>query len=111
MIYIIRNPATTRQIEEMQQSLETYIKLAVDIQRGILAGGGVMHADCESALLEDGSAQEDIWGADWNPTSQQVTFESLINIRPRQNNPSMEILDPKRRDRVAQIARQLLEQP
>jgi hypothetical protein len=111
MIYIIRNPATTRQIEEMQQSLETYIKLAVDIQRGILAGGGVMHADCESALLEDGSAQEDIRGADWNPTSQQVTFESLINIRPRQNNPSMEILDPKRRDRVAQIARQLLEQP
>jgi hypothetical protein len=95
----------------MQQSLETYIKLAVDIQRGILAGGGVMHADCESALLEDGSTQEDIWGADWNPTSQQVTFESLINIRPRQNNPSMEILDPKRRDRVAQIARQLLEQP
>jgi RES domain-containing protein len=111
MIYIIRNPATARQIEEMQQSLETYIKLAVDIQRGILAGGGVMHADCESALLEDGSTQEDIWGADWNPTSQQVTFESLINIRPRQNNPSMEILDPKRRDRVAQIARQLLEQP
>lgn len=111
MIYIISTPATPQQIEEMQQSLETYIKLAVDIQRGILAGGGVMHADCESALLEDGSAQEDIWGADWNPTSQQVTFESLINIRPRQNNPSMEILDPLRRDRVAQIARQLLEHP
>ena len=60
MIYIIRNPATARQIEEMQHSLETYIKLAVDIQRAILAGGGVMHADCESALLEDGSTQEDI---------------------------------------------------
>jgi len=111
MIYIIRTPATPQQIEEMQQSLETYIKLAVDIERGILAGGGVMHADCESALLEDGSAQEAIWGADWNPTSQQVTFESLINIRPRQDNPSMEILDPLRRDRVAQITRQLLEHP
>ncbi len=111
MIYIIHTLATPQQIEEMQQSLETYIKLAVDIERGILAGGGVMHADCESILLEDGSAQEDIWGADWNPTSQQVTFESLINIRPRQNNPSMEILDPLRRDRVAQITRQLLEHP
>jgi hypothetical protein len=109
MIHIIHTPATPQQIDEMQQALETYIKLAVDIERGILAGGGVMHADCESALLEDGSAQEDIWGADWNPTGQQVTFESLINIRPRQNNPSMEILDPLRRDRVAQIARQLLE--
>jgi hypothetical protein len=110
MIYIIRTPATSQQVEGMQQSLETYIKLAVDIERGILAGGGVMHADCESALLE-GSAQEDIWGADWNPASQQVTFESLINIRPRQSNPSMEILDPLRRDRVAQITRQLLERP
>ena len=109
MVHIIRTRATPIQIEDMMQSLETYIKLAVDLERGILAGGGVMHADCESALLEDGSAQENIWGADWNPASQQVTFESLINIRPRQDNPSMEILDPERRVRVTQIARQLLE--
>jgi hypothetical protein len=54
----------------MLQALETYIKLAVDIRRGILAGGGVMHADCESALLDDGGQQEDIWGADWTPASQ-----------------------------------------
>jgi hypothetical protein len=111
MIHIIRTRATPIQIEDMMQSLETYIKLAVDLERGILAGGGVMHADCESALLEDGSTQENIWGADWNPASQQVTFESLINIRPRQDNPSMEILDPERRARVTQIARQLLEYP
>jgi hypothetical protein len=108
MIHLIRTPATLQQIEEMLQSLDTYIKLAVDIDRGILAGGGVMHADCESVLLEYGSTQDNIWGADWNPTSQQVTFESLINIRPRQNNPSLEILDPSRRDRVAQITQQLL---
>jgi hypothetical protein len=111
MIHIIRNPATPQQIEEMLQSLDTYIKLAVDIERGILAGGGVMHADCESALLEDGSIQEDIWGADWNPSGRQVSYESLINIRPRQSNASMEILDQKRRDRVAQVTRKLLEHP
>jgi hypothetical protein len=76
-----------------------------------LAGGGVMHADCEAVLLEDGSSQRDVWGADWNPAARQVTFESLINIRPRQDNPSMEILDPQRRERVAQIVRHLLEHP
>jgi hypothetical protein len=70
-----------------------------------------MHADCEAVLLDDGSSQEALWGADWNPASRQATFESLINIPPRQNNPSMEILDPQRRERVAQIVRQLLEQP
>src|SRR5215212_4618819 len=111
MIHIIRLPATQQQINEMMQSLETYIKLAVDVERGILAGGGVMHADCEAILLEDGSSQKDVWGADWNPTARQVTFEALINIRPRQDNPSMEILDPQRRERVAQVVRQLLEHP
>jgi hypothetical protein len=109
VIHIIRTAATPYQIKEMQRALETYIKLAVDIERGILAGGGVMHADCEALLLEDGSIQENVWGADWNPSAQQVTFESLINIRPRQNNPSMEILDPQLREQVAQIARRLLE--
>ncbi len=65
--------------------------------------------DCEAVLLEDGSQQEDLWGADWNPSAQQVTFESLINIRPRQHNPSMEILDPTIRARVAEITQNLFE--
>lgn len=67
----------------------------------MLAGGGEMHADCEEILLDDGSMQEDIWGADWDPFQQQVTYESLINIRPRQNNRSMEVQDPKIRKQIA----------
>jgi hypothetical protein len=103
MIHIIREHSTPEQMKEMLEMLQTYIKLAVDIDRGVLAGGGAMHADCEAVLLEDGCQQENIWGADWNPSAQQVTFESLINIRPRQNNPSLEILDPKTRKKVAEI--------
>jgi Protein of unknown function (DUF5674) len=108
VVHIIRSRATPQQIAEMLESIETYIKLAVDVQRELLAGGGVMHADCESALLDDGSQQEDIWGADWTPASQQVTFESLINIRPRQNNRSLDIEDPTIRGRVTEIAHNLL---
>lgn len=108
MIHIIRERATTEQMREMLEVLETYVKLAVDTERGFLAGGGAMHADCEAVLLEDGSQQEFVWGADWNPSAQQVAFESLINIRPRQNNPSMEILDSKIRERVAEITVKLL---
>jgi len=59
-IRILRAPAVPDQIEEMQQALSTYIKVVVDIERGILAGGGVMHADYEAALLADGSVQENI---------------------------------------------------
>lgn len=108
MIHLIRSHASQQQIEEMLQALSTYIKLAVDIQRRVLAGGGALHADCEAVLLEDGSRQEDVWGADWIPSAQQVTFESLINIRPRQNNPSLEIMDLTVRQRVTEIVNPLL---
>jgi hypothetical protein len=109
MIHIIRERATRQQLREMLEDLETYIKLAVDIDRDILAGGGALHADCEAALPEDGSKQENVWGADWNPASRHVTYESLINIRTRQNNLSMEILDPVIRERVTRITSRLLE--
>lgn len=108
MIHVLRARATPQQLEEMLAALGPYVKLAVDIRRGILAGGGVMHADCEASLLEAGSQQEDIWGADWTPASQQTTFEALINIRPRQNNRSMEILDGAIRQQVAEIVQELL---
>lgn len=108
MIHIVRLHATAQQISEMLEALDGYIKLAVDVQRGILAGGGAMHADCESALLEDGSVQQDVWGADWYPSSQQIAYESLINIRPRQGNRSLEVTDPAIQARIAEIVRGLL---
>lgn len=108
MIYLIQQRPTPEQIEQMLEPLGSYIKLAVDVEQEIIAGGGEMHADCESILLQNGSQQANIWGADWYPQTQEVGFESLINIRPRQNNRSMEIQDPAIRERVAQIVRQLL---
>lgn len=87
---------------------ETFIKTAVDMKKGILAGGGEFHADCEEELIDHGSSQSDIWGADWNPVRQEVTFEALINIRPRQGNRSMIIQDPKIREVVESIVRNLL---
>ena len=52
VIHIIRTRAAKLQMEEMLQALGTYVKLAVDLERGILAGGGALHADCEAVLLE-----------------------------------------------------------
>lgn len=109
MIRLVRSRVTQQQLDEMMQTLGSYIKLAVDIRRGILTGGGALHADCETALLDDGSQQEDIWGADWIPSTQEVRFEALINIRPREGNPTMEILDPSVRERVEEVTRRLLE--
>jgi len=108
-IHIIRNRATREQIREMLEELATYIKLAVDVNRNTLAGGGEYHADCEEVLLEDGSRQEDIWGADWYSESKTVEFVALINIRPHQGNPGMEIEDLNLRAKVETIVRRCLE--
>ena len=94
----------------MLESLGSYIELAVDVERAILAGGGELHADCEALLLERRSEQTDIWGADWIPETQEVRFEALINIRSRQSNPSMTILNEDLRHRVESVARSLLEE-
>lgn len=58
---------------------------------------------------ENGSRQEDIWGADWYPDSRKVEFGALINIRPQEGNKGMEIEDQKLRQRVEKIVRRLLE--
>jgi hypothetical protein len=109
MIHLIEEKATPQQITEMLDALGTYIKLAVDIERKILVGGGILHSDCKAELLNEGSRQEDIWGADWSPKSQKVWFEALINIRPRQSNPTMKIQDPSIRFKVESIIRDFLE--
>lgn len=108
-IHLIRSKATAEQVAEMLDMLGDYIKLAVDIDQHILTGGGALHADCEGVLLESGSRQESVWGADWVPSSRSVHFEALINLRPGQQNLSMTIQDPGVRDRVERIVRDLLE--
>jgi hypothetical protein len=105
-IHIIKNKVSGSVIKEMLEALDSYIKLAVDIKRKVLAGGGMLHADCEAILIDDGSKQEDIWGADWLPDSKEVRFEALINIRPRHNNRSMLIEDEKIRKKVEEIVRE-----
>ncbi len=109
MIHIISDRVSPQQLRDMLEALQTYIKLAVDVRRHVVAGGGEMHADCEAALLEAGSDQKDIWGGDWFPDSRTVRFQSLINIRPKRGNRSLEIADPALRSALEQIIRERLE--
>ncbi len=104
MIHLIRERATKKQIQEMLQVYlaENYIKLAVDVELEIAAGGGEMHYECEEVLLEAGSEQKHVWGAGWLWQTKEVRFDSYINIRPPQNR-NLEIQDPFLREKVSQI--------
>ena len=108
MIHLLKEKTTLTQIQEMLERYEGMIKIVVDIRRRFLSGGGEMHADCESVLLEDGSEQDDLWGANWYPGEQRIEFESLINIRPRLGNRNILIQDENLRKQVESVAREIL---
>jgi len=108
MIHLLKEKAVSAQIQDMLQEYDDMIKIVVDIRRRYLSGGGEMHADCESVLLEDGSEQDDLWGANWYPTEQRIEFESLINIRPRLGNRNILIQDEDLRKKVESVTREIL---
>ncbi len=90
----------------MDLFFEDMVKYVVDVERGVAAVGGEMHADAEQALLDDGSRQADLWGANYYPgrgPEECIEYTALINIRPAQGNRSMEIQDPAVRERVRQL--------
>ncbi|HSG45780.1 MAG TPA: DUF5674 family protein [Anaerolineales bacterium] len=108
MIHLLKEKVVPAQIQDMLQEYENMIKIVVDTRRRYLSGGGEMHADCESALLEDGSEQDDLWGANWYPSEQRIEFESLINIRPRLGNRNILIQDEELRKKVESVTREIL---
>jgi len=108
MIHLLTQPAAPLQVQEMLEVYPILIKIVVDVRRRLLVGGGEMHADCVALLLAEGSEQDDLWGANWYPTEQQIEFESLINIRPRLGNRSSIIQSEDVRRQVAAITRELL---
>lgn len=108
MMHLLKNKATSTQIREMLEIYFTMVKIVVDVRRKILAGGGEMHTDCETMLLDDGSEQDDLWGSNWYPGDQRIEFEALINIRPNMGNRSIVIQSEDLRRRVETVARQIL---
>ena len=82
------------------------VKCVADVRRGLLAVDADLHADLERMLLDDGSAQEDLWGFNlWveEEGDDFIEFDSLINIRSWQGNPSRDVLNPEIRDAIKKI--------
>ena len=109
MLLIIRAKIDSETLKHVAEDLKGYIKVVVDIRRGILSAGGSKHVDGEQLLLKDGSRQEDLWGAGLDLETNEMDFDSMINLRPTQNS-SREILDQKIREQVERITRSLLEE-
>ena len=97
----IRIPELSAMAEKMYGDL---VKAVVDLQKGILVVDAEMHADGEQYLLEKDSRQNDLWGINLYPAKfgaeDFIEFDSMINIRPRQQNMSRGIDNPEIREQV-----------
>jgi hypothetical protein len=109
MLLIIRLKADQETRNKVAEDLKGYIKVVVDICRKVLSAGGEKHVDGEQLLLKDGSKQEDLWGAGLDLETNEMDFDSMINLRPTQNR-SREILDPNIRQQVEVITQSLLQE-
>lgn len=103
---IVREPIKEDElVENAPQGV--FVKVVVDVAKGILAFGCELHFDCYKELLESGSKHEDLWGANFYPEKKAVDFVSLINIRPPANR-SMEIKDQKIKEQVRAVVKRLI---
>ena len=87
------------------------IKCVADVKQGLLALDAELHADLERLLLENGSAGENLWGFNLYPEEAEedfIEYDSLINIRSWQNNPSRDVLDPDIRKAIKQIVEKFI---
>ena len=109
---LIKQPTSLIKIwAERVTAFEEILKIVVDIKKNIIAVDAEMHADLEQLLLNEGSVQQDLWGANIYPLrskKDQLEYTSLINIRPAMGNRSMEVADPVIRKKIKIIVRELL---
>jgi hypothetical protein len=105
---IIKNKATKQELGKISRHFGGYIKIVVDIEKEILAGGADRHFDEEQVLLKNGSKQNHLWGGGLDLVSREIDYNSVINLRPGQDNPSRDILSADIRSRFENIVKKLL---
>ena len=110
---LVSEPMSTQQLREAGEELYgDMVKAVIDIEKGVMAVGAELHADEEAFLIERNSRQENLWGINLymtRPMPEMVEFDSMINIRPRQNNRSRGVENPDLREQIIGVVRRLVE--
>jgi len=102
-------------LEELKKIAEgmfgNLVKAVVDVEKEMMVVGGELHSDEEKLLLENGSNQNNLWGINIYPEKQGkdfIEFDSVINLRPSQNNYSRFVENEKIRKKILKIIEKLI---
>ena len=106
-VKVINKKITESELREVAKDFYgKMIKGVVDVECEIIAVGGEYHVDANEMLIKNNSKQENIWGFNWyfdKNESERIEYISLINIRPKQNNRTMEVQDIALRNKMKNI--------
>ncbi len=111
-IHLVSAPITLDELRRMAaEQFGDFVKVVVDVERGVMAIGGELHADEEALLLQHGARQADLWGINLypdRPASELIELDSMINVRPAQGNRSRGVEDTAVQRRIRDIVGRLV---
>jgi len=91
---------------------DALVKAVVDVEKQLVVVDAGLHVDEEQYLLSLGSEQADLWGINLYPEyygkDDFIEFDSMINIRPNQNNRSRSVDDPEIQKQIREIITQVV---
>lgn len=109
-IRIIKEKISKKDLEELAKEFYVMmVKGVADIDRGVVALGGEWHMDANEVLIADGSTQHNLWGFNVYVADKKIEYVSLINIRPAQNNRTLEIQDENIKKAMYDIITKLID--
>ncbi|MEK7160990.1 MAG: DUF5674 family protein [Patescibacteria group bacterium] len=112
MKIIIESGITIEEIKEMSRKMfGSLVKAVVDVEKGIMAVDGELHADLEVLLSENGSKRANLWGINIYPEiegDERVEFDSMINLKPHLENRTRGVEDAFIRGKIIGIVNKLL---
>ncbi len=112
-IRIVKNSISKKELAAIAENqFGDLVKAVVDVERGIMAIGGELHADEEAALTaEEGSERRDTWGINIYPSKPReewIEFDSMVNLKPSLGNRSRSVENPDIRKEIEAIVAKLV---
>ena len=105
MIKTSDKPFTREEIDKLKAHFSGYIKTVIDIEKKLCSAGMDRHYEGEKILIDSGSKQSNIWGGGIDTNSKAIDYNSFINIRPNDNNPSNDVLNLSIREKYEALTK------
>jgi len=107
-----QNKISKKELKQMAQKMfGNLVKAVVDVKKELMAIDAELHSDEEAELLTQGSKQNDLWGINLYPDAKDkdfIEFDSMINLRPSQNNRTRSVDDKKTQEKIIKIIGKLI---